>query len=162
MDSVSQGQDAGIDNPNELIPLEKEMISDIENLDIPPEIKKKLIRKATTIVSISNSFSGPLPPPEMLAKYNQAVPNGAERILAMTEAQLKHRQKVEKKKFKQSAIGQIMGFALAVGCIAGTIYLSMNDHESVAIVLGTCTIIGLVTVFVLGKRAQSIRTTGKE
>ena len=32
-------------------------------------------------------YSGPLPPPQMLEQYNRAVPNGAERIMAMAEKQ---------------------------------------------------------------------------
>jgi len=31
------------------------------------------------------SFSGPLPPPEILEKYNQVVPGLAERIITMAE-----------------------------------------------------------------------------
>ena len=32
----------------------------------------------------AQTFSGPLPPPEILAKYNSVVPNAAERIITMT------------------------------------------------------------------------------
>jgi uncharacterized membrane protein len=40
-------------------------------------------------------FSGPIPPPSLLARYNDVVPNGAERILAMAERQSKHREQLE-------------------------------------------------------------------
>jgi uncharacterized membrane protein len=47
------------------------------------------------IRAMGTHFSGPLPPPEILAKYNDALPNGAERIVAMAEGQMKHRQALE-------------------------------------------------------------------
>jgi len=40
-------------------------------------------------------FEGPLPAPEILVKYNDAVPNGAERLLTMAEGQATHRQSLE-------------------------------------------------------------------
>ncbi len=40
-------------------------------------------------------FQGPLPSPEVLIKYNDAVPNGAERLLTMAESQATHRQTIE-------------------------------------------------------------------
>ena len=41
-------------------------------------------------------FSGPIPPPELLIKYNDALPGGAERIMAMAENQSQHRQQLER------------------------------------------------------------------
>lgn len=44
-------------------------------------VEKRLVQ------STMEAFSGPLPPPAMLAQYNDVVPNGAERIMAMAERQ---------------------------------------------------------------------------
>ena len=41
------------------------------------------------------SFAGPLPPPATLAAYNAIVPDAAERILKMAEAQALHRHQLE-------------------------------------------------------------------
>lgn len=41
-------------------------------------------------------FQGPLPAPDVLIRYNDAVPNGAERILTMAETQANHRQQIER------------------------------------------------------------------
>lgn len=50
----------------------------------------------TSVVQIqASAFSGPLPPPELLAKYNDVIPNGAERIMAMAERQSSHRERLE-------------------------------------------------------------------
>jgi uncharacterized membrane protein len=45
--------------------------------------------------AVSSSFSGPLPPPNLLAQYNEVLPDGANRIVTMAERQAKHRQRLE-------------------------------------------------------------------
>lgn len=42
------------------------------------------------------SYAGPIPPPAMLARYNEVLPGAAERILKMAEEQSSHRQYLEK------------------------------------------------------------------
>lgn len=50
----------------------------------------------TRQVSMSQSFTGPLPPPEALANYEQASPGAADRILRMAEGQQQHRHGLER------------------------------------------------------------------
>ncbi|MBW2608107.1 MAG: DUF2335 domain-containing protein [Deltaproteobacteria bacterium] len=45
----------------------------------------------------AQTFSWPLPPPEILAKYNSVLPDAAERIISMAENQATHRQRIESK-----------------------------------------------------------------
>lgn len=61
-------------------------------------------------------FSGPLPHPQVLAQYNEALPNGAERIMQMTESELRHRQGMEHR-------GQFFAFVIAVAALLGGIVL---------------------------------------
>jgi uncharacterized membrane protein len=49
------------------------------------------------VQAMMQSFSGPLPPPEALERYNQVLPGAAERIISMAESQHAHRQELEKK-----------------------------------------------------------------
>ncbi len=42
-------------------------------------------------------FSGPLPHPDILQRFNDIVPGAAERILKMAEGQFEHRTALEKK-----------------------------------------------------------------
>ena len=44
---------------------------------------------------ITATFSGPLPPPNILAGYDQVLPGAADRIITMAEKQLVHRQSLE-------------------------------------------------------------------
>ena len=43
-----------------------------------------------------SSFSGPIPPPNIIKGYEEILPGSADRIIAMAENQSKHRQKWKK------------------------------------------------------------------
>ena len=47
------------------------------------------------VVAFKETFLGPLPPPEILAQYEQILPGSAERIMVMAENQAEHRQSLE-------------------------------------------------------------------
>jgi Predicted membrane protein (DUF2335) len=53
-------------------------------------------------VAFSESFAGPLPPPALLAEYEQALPGLAERIVAMAENEGNHRRAMEKRLIRLS------------------------------------------------------------
>ena len=128
----------------------------INNPELTDDQKEEYI---ASFVSVSRSFSGPIPSPEVLSQYNQAVENGAERVLKMAEKQSDHRMELEKyaikRQIQQSGRGQYFGFALALLCIGSTVFLAMKGFEDIAKVLGTTTVISLVGVFVVGKLFQS-------
>lgn len=81
----------------------------------PPEA----VDRAESLVSVQ--YRGPLPPPAVLVKYNQAFPDCAERIVAMAERQAAHRQALESNalagKLTAERRGQALGFALALTAI---------------------------------------------
>lgn len=145
----------------------KEEISlpeDFKTILTDPEIpnhKKEKIIKALIGVTIreASSFSGPIPPPEILRGYNEIVSNGAERIMAMAEKQSNHRMQLEdlviREELRQSRVGQIFGFILGIVGLGLATLLAILGHEVIAGIFGTTIILGLVTVFVLGKKAQN-------
>lgn len=126
---------------------------------VPEESREKILQLFLGVsIERSSSFSGPLPPPALLKEYSDIVKNGAERIFQMTEKQSAHRMQLEdhaiREELEQSRRGQNFGFALGVlGLILATI-LALMGHETIAGIFGTTTIVGLVTVFVVGKRSQ--------
>jgi uncharacterized membrane protein len=120
--------------------------------------REQLLVVTSRIVERSTSFSGPLPPADMLIEYNQAVPDGAERIFVMTEKQAAHRQRLEASVItsqnKQSHIGQVFAFILAILLIAvGTYAIHVGATAVASVIFGT-TIAALTAVFVIGKNAQ--------
>jgi len=82
-------------------------------------------------------FQGPLPPPEILAKYNDAVPNGAERILAMAEKNQQHRQSLELAVIpagvRSERVGQILGFVLYLATLASGTYLVATGKDTIGL-----------------------------
>jgi len=138
-------------------PLPKEIEEIIQYI---PEEKKAEALKVITACSIktASSFRGPLPPPSILSEYNDVLTDGAERIIKMAENQSSHRIELEKhaikEELRQSKNGQIFGFILAIIGMIIAFFLAYLGHEIVAGIFGTTTIIGLVTVFVIGKKRQ--------
>ena len=65
---------------------------------IPEETAEKILKDEEAILSIirQSSFSGPLPPPQILEKYESIVPGSADRIIGMAEKQSEHRRSIEK------------------------------------------------------------------
>lgn len=103
-------------------------------------------------------FSGPLPHPDILAKFNGIIPDGAERIMQMAENQQKHRMGLENRvvdgNLKRSDTGQILGFIVAftITIIGG--FLIYFDKDTVGIIGLFGPIISLVSIFVIEKRSQ--------
>ncbi|MFH1564357.1 MAG: DUF2335 domain-containing protein [bacterium] len=74
-------------------------------------------------------FSGPLPPPSILEKYNQIIPNAAERILVMAEKQSQHRRELEVKVTKADILdgrmGIICGLIIGLAGMVATVLISL-------------------------------------
>jgi len=79
------------------------------------------------VQTVQTQVSGPLPPPEDLKGYNDALPGAADRILTMAEGEQKHRHGMEERDLKYRAsligLGQILGFILGLAAIVGGIVL---------------------------------------
>jgi uncharacterized membrane protein len=75
-------------------------------------------KSAELTLQHSQSFSGPIPDPESLAKYNTVMPGLAERIIAMAENEAKNRHENEKilikNSIKLSFIGIIFAFVAVI------------------------------------------------
>jgi len=141
---------------------ETQLPKEFEDLfKIIPNDKKEEAFKLISLFTFksASSFSGPLPPPTLLNEYNKVLENGAERIMKMAENQSGHRIESEKialkEELRQSRNGQIFGFILALLGMGIAFGLSVMGHDTVAGIFGTTTIIGLVTIFVIGKKHQN-------
>lgn len=88
-----------------------------------------------------HEFSGPLPPPEVLARYNEALPGGAERIVTLAEEQASHRRRME-------ARGQVLLFAVVLVALIGGIGLIALGDNAAGLVPVIAAIGGLGSLFV--------------
>lgn len=117
-------------------------------------------------MQITQSWRGPIPAPDDLARYKEVDPALPDRILAMaektlaiTEKQTDHRIEIERKlllgmNFRAHA-GLWLGFVLAVLIFVGCFVLIMNDHDEAGAVIAGLDLVGLVGVFVYGRRDQA-------
>ena len=108
--------------------------------------------------------SGPLPHPEILAAYNAAVTNGAERVFVIFEEQARHRMRSEaerleiEKKVAQSNIdlastGLIMAFLLCILFLGVAAFLILHGYQIAGTILGVGDLASLAAVFI-GNRRQ--------
>jgi len=108
-------------------------------------------------------YEGPIPPADELRRYNDVLHNAAERILTMAESEATHRHCLEKKQltneqgvidktFRERARGQWFGLFIGVFTIAAGVYAAVNGAQWPGGFIGTGGVVGLVTVFVLGRR----------
>ncbi len=106
----------------------------------------------------ASSFSGPLPPPDILTRYNDVFPGCAERIFEMAEKNAVHRQALEKRvvdaNCRAQTVGQWMAFlvTLMVVGVGGGLLLMGRDLQGFGAILSA--LATLAGMFVYGRRRQ--------
>ena len=122
-----------------------------------PVSAQKTNRSQTTKV-IQEQFSGPIPHPEILQQYDQIISGAAERILAMAEKDAEHQREIEKLAIqfasREVKRGQWFGLAIGISAFITSIVALVLGSEQTASILGGVTVVGLVTVFVTGRKKQ--------
>ena len=119
---------------------------------------KNSAKKNPDLVQVTEAFSGPLPPPDVLERYNSIAPGAADRIITMAEEETTHRRKLEQdivhNGYEEAKRGQIFAlFIGALGIIAGETVAVLGAQWAGA-VIGGGTVVGLVSVFILGREAN--------
>jgi uncharacterized membrane protein len=143
------------EGPDDDITLAPRSAAPTEPREEDPRVERLVQRAADRLLHLSYSFSGPLPPPQMLAGYERVQPGLAERLVSMTEREQAFRHTAEQKMIDndvaRSRNGQWFAFIIAVllALIAGG--LIYTDHDMAGAFLGTVDIVGLVAVFITGK-----------
>lgn len=112
------------------------------------------------------AYSGPLPPPELLAEYDVIVQGSAGKIIDQFVAQGRHRMDLERVVIhgdvRRSNWGLGAGFVLAAGTIAGSFYMIYLGKDiiglaGIVMALGT-----LATAFVYGTISRRKERIEKE
>jgi uncharacterized membrane protein len=117
---------------------EKQLLAKSEK---PKMLKVKKARRP--VVSVTEHFSGPLPPPSALQAYEKAHPGAAERILKMAEEQATHRQTLERKVVESNIFnekaGMVLGFVLLISLmsIGAVLVYSGKKVEGLAALLSS-------------------------
>ena len=125
----------------------------------PQEIQEEVVaEKVLAVIRQEFLFSGPLPPPQILSQYNEAVPNGAERIMAMAEKQSEHRRELEAKVIttdsRNSLCGIIAAFVLGMTTVIVGGIAVVEGHSIPGAFLGSAGLGGIVYSFIYGTRER--------
>jgi uncharacterized membrane protein len=97
-------------------------------------------------------FQGPVPPPEMLARYEEICPGFAERTLKLVEQQATSRQGLESKviqaKISHEAAGQWMAFILALAFLGVGAYALAIHEVGAGVGIWGVDIVGIIGMFI--------------
>lgn len=128
-----------------------------EIIDLPDNKKGEIIQKLE--MSRSITYSGAVPPPEMLREFDKIIPNGADRFMKMAENQSEHRRKMEEKIVKSNVRNENLGLVFAfsifiIGLISAAI-LAYKGNNVGAGVFAIPALGGLVNSFLNLSRGKT-------
>lgn len=133
---------------------EKELPELAEILNtLPPEKQKGIIKEIQMLSTVKReSFSGPLPHPQILRGYEDIKEGFAERILRMAEKEQEHRFECDDKMIDATISankqGHWMGLTIAIVFAGVAGVLGFIGQTTVASIIGGLDIVSLVAVFV--------------
>ena len=122
---------------------------------LPPDQRQAI----TQVIQTQMRHSGPLPPPDQLAEYEEVLPGLAERIVRLTEKEQDHRHDIVSQALRRSARlrerGQAMGMAALLITLGFCVYLASVGQPITAGTVAVALVIGVVGIFVTGKIADA-------
>lgn len=103
------------------------------------------------VLTTRSEFRGPIPHPQLLKQYDEALPGSAERILRMAEQEQEHRFKIVSQCIdsdtKESKLGLHYSFILGLApMVLGIVIVIVGRNESSVWVGGLFGVSGLATV----------------
>ena len=114
-----------------------------------------------TAVSVSRHWEGPLPNPEALERFDQVLPNGAERIFKMAEVEHAHRIAYETEALRVSVAEAkrgryLRGAAIWLLAVAGAVgSVLIGAHWALSVALVGVPLMGLAIKIVESRSRQS-------
>ena len=115
--------------------------------------------------SLEYTYSGPLPPPEVLKRFEEILPGSAERIFSQFEEQSAHRRFLEAKVISAGVIsqhvGSVSGLIIGLLGVGGGIWLTHEGKSSEGLTALLATLAGLVGTFLYKRNQQDSERSKK-
>ena len=108
------------------------------------EILDDDINQATELVQQSAHFSGPIPPPDAMAGYEEVLPGSADRIMTMAENEQKLREKRTDGTIGIARLRIGASFIVSVLLIAAGVYCAILGQPLLGGVLGISGLIAAI------------------
>jgi uncharacterized membrane protein len=96
---------------------------------LPPNIQFDAPGQVTVTQRIT---TGPLPDPEILKLYNDAVPKGGDRLMKMAEAEQKHVHKMQYLAIGSTFVGEMFAFGVIIFALGGSFWLVSKGNNIAA------------------------------
>ena len=128
--------------------------------NLPPfaQLVPKPAQTLAQFAITAQHFSGPIPPPEMMRKYEELLPGFANRIMSMAEGQSTHRQTLEAKVVSSNCanerIGMVFGFVICVLAISTGAFLVLHGKSASGLASILTALAAPLAVFIYGKSRQ--------
>ncbi|HEX8245691.1 MAG TPA: DUF2335 domain-containing protein [Longimicrobium sp.] len=109
-------------------------------------------------MALAAYFAGPLPAPEVLFEYDQALDGTADRIIRMAEREAEHRHHVELQlvaiQARNSTLGIASGLVLGLAGVLGGVFAVVHGADGAGAGVALTALTALVGVFVTQRRTQ--------
>ncbi len=129
-------------------------------------VPKPPVQTAEMTHIMATSFSGPIPPPALLERYNEIIPDGANRILMMAEKQSAHRESLESTVVRANVAaqtrGSIFAFIICMTTIISGTWLISTGRSASGLVSLLGGLAGIVATFVYSQQSQRKERVEKE
>ena len=123
---------------------------------LPERPNHESVNQEVTVQREEHLLSGPLPAPDVLRGYDDILPGAAERIIRMAEKEQADIHEAGLLALRETAAGnrrgQVIGGIVALAALGTAAFLGYHEHSAAAGIVGGTTVVGLVTVFVTGRR----------
>ena len=122
---------------------------------IPATARKQVLSRVSAIVRREFIFQGPLPPPDVFAGYETALPGAADRILRMAETSLQHDCQVNTQAQvndrEDRKLGLFLGFAALCVLTVSAVVCVLMGHELFGGGLVLAGVAGVIARFIHGR-----------
>jgi uncharacterized membrane protein len=137
-------------------------LNSIAELSGDKQEKRDKIKEIVVSLLHQEFHEGPLPSPDTLKKYNDIIPDAADRIFKMAEKSQVHRENIDhqqmdivkarvESEIKKINKGQDYALIIALTGITGAIICAFLNQVAIGSVLGGSTVVTLVSLFLSEK-----------
>jgi len=123
---------------DELVPAEEP--AEGITFQIPRDAFSSIIAKGL-VVTKETSFSGPIPPPDMLERYEKALPGSADRIVAIAENEQKIRDKNDSRSSYNDTFRVFGSIAVSISLVMAACFCVYYGQPWAAVALGASGVI---------------------
>lgn len=123
---------------------------DLEEALASAEVPEELRLRVLNAISMSKSYSGPLPPAEMFERYESVMPGSGERIIAMAEKEQKLRGNTENGAIANDKLRVYGSITVSLALIVAAVIAAYLGEAFLSGVLGLGGIIGGIIRQVIG------------